>query len=178
MIVLVGASASGKTELAKMLFNKYGYKKCITTTTRKPRDNEKNNVDYHFLTDDEFLDLKERNKFLEVSIYDHHYYGIQKNDVSYKGVVVVDPNGANSIVEKSKKEVFVVYVKANEETRIKRMKNRGDQLEKINKRVLNDREVFVQDKINKIDLIIENEDTDLSELALLIHQKYMKTHEK
>ena len=40
MIVLSGASASGKTEAAKMLTSKYGIVKAITTTTRPMRVNE------------------------------------------------------------------------------------------------------------------------------------------
>ena len=54
MIVLVGASASGKTELAKQLYQTYGYKKCITTTTREPRKNEVDGIDYHFLSQETF----------------------------------------------------------------------------------------------------------------------------
>ena len=35
MIVIIGASASGKTEIAKLLQNNYKYQKCITTTRDK-----------------------------------------------------------------------------------------------------------------------------------------------
>ena len=172
MIVLVGASASGKTELAKILFNKYGYKKCITTTTRKPRNNEINDVDYHFLTKDAFLKLKNDDKFLEVSLYDHHYYGMQIKDVMYKGVVVVDPNGANAISQKICDQAFIVYVETKKEIRIKRMELRGDQIDKINRRVRNDEDVFVQSRLKQIDLVINNDEQDLNILAALIHKKY------
>ena len=46
MIILVGPSASGKTEIAKILIKEYGYQKFVTTTTRNIRINEKDNVDY------------------------------------------------------------------------------------------------------------------------------------
>ena len=39
MIILVGASASGKTEICKALCYKYGFKKFVTTTTREQRSN-------------------------------------------------------------------------------------------------------------------------------------------
>ena len=48
MIVLSGASASGKTEAAKMLMVKYGIQKAITTTTRSMRVHEVNGKDYWF----------------------------------------------------------------------------------------------------------------------------------
>ena len=56
MIILVGASASGKTEIAKILYKK-GYKKCVTTTTRQIRPSEVNGIDYHFITKEDFNKL-------------------------------------------------------------------------------------------------------------------------
>ena len=44
MIVLVGPSASGKTEAAKLLYSIYGIKKVITHTTRPMRIGEKDDV--------------------------------------------------------------------------------------------------------------------------------------
>ena len=57
MILLVGASASGKTEVAKLLKALYGIKKVITHTTRPIRKSEENDVDYHFVSKDEFLNI-------------------------------------------------------------------------------------------------------------------------
>lgn len=58
MIILVGASASGKTEVAKMLGKLFQMRKVITHTTRPMRENEKDGVDYYFVTREEFLNLK------------------------------------------------------------------------------------------------------------------------
>ena len=58
MIILVGASASGKTEIANILIKKYGYEKMVTATTRPMRVNEVNKVDYFFLTEEEFKTKK------------------------------------------------------------------------------------------------------------------------
>ena len=55
MIVLVGASASGKTEIAKLIIKNHGFEKMVTTTTRPMRVGEVKDVDYHFLTKEEFL---------------------------------------------------------------------------------------------------------------------------
>ncbi len=174
MIVLVGASASGKTELAKILFKSYGYTKCITTTTRNPRIQEVNDVDYHFLSEQDFLDLKALDAFLEVSIYNGNYYGFQKRDMVTKGVVVVDPNGANSIIEYNPNKAFIVYIKSTKQTRKKRMIDRGDDMNIINERLDNDQRVFIKSRLKRIDLLIENEDHHLSEIAEEIHNKYMK----
>ena len=65
MLVLVGPSASGKSAIVKCLTKKYGLDKFVTCTTRKIRVGEVNNVDYHFLTLEEFSNLYNDNEFIE-----------------------------------------------------------------------------------------------------------------
>lgn len=173
MIVLVGASASGKTEIAKLLYKKYGYKKCITTTTRSPRNHEVNGIDYHFLSQDAFQTLMKKDAFLEVSIYNHHYYGFQKKDVMYKGVVVLDPNGANAIIKADVKDVMIVYVYSDKNLRKQRMINRGDHLDEIHKRLISDDQTFNISCIKRIDLMLENHEVDIVSLVDQIHRQYM-----
>lgn len=174
MIVLVGASASGKTELAKQLYRTYGYTKCITTTTRLPRKNEVDGIDYHFLSPKDFESLQVLNAFYEVTEYNGFSYGIQKKDVNPQGVVIVDPSGANTLVEKAKQDVFVVYVETSELVRKNRMKNRGDDDKTILKRIENDAVVFKKDKFIRIDLHLLNEEHSLSELKQCVHEAYQK----
>ena len=59
MLILVGHSASGKTEIANQLKRDYNMKKIITYTTRPKRINEVDGVDYHFVDEIKFLKLKE-----------------------------------------------------------------------------------------------------------------------
>lgn len=174
MIVLVGASASGKTELAKQLYQTYGYSKCITTTTRLPRANEIDGKDYHFLSSQQFQILQNQNAFYEVTHYDHQAYGIQKKDVNQNGVVIVDPNGANTLVAHAAKDVFVVYVETKKEIREKRMLMRGDSLDNIYKRLENDEKVFNKSHFQRIDLLLHNEDHTMNELAKTVHECYQE----
>lgn len=172
MIVLVGASASGKTELAKQLYQTYGYTKCITTTTREPRNNEVDGIDYHFLSKDEFSKLMDQDAFYEVTHYNDYAYGIQKKDVNPEGVVIVDPNGANTLVEKAGHDVFVVYVETSEIVRKNRMIKRGDDPKLIIKRLTNDAYVFNPKLFNRIDLHLYNEEHTLHELTHTVHKSY------
>ena len=172
MIVLVGASASGKTELAKQLYQSYGYTKCITTTTREPRMNEVDGVDYHFLSEATFHALVQKGAFYEVTQYNHYYYGIQKKDVIDQGVIIVDPHGANTLVEKADNHVFVVYVETSEIMRKNRMLLRGDTISLIEKRLTNDAHVFQKHLFSRIDLHLLNEEHTLIELAETVHQSY------
>lgn len=174
MIVCVGASASGKTELAKMLYKAYGYKKCVTTTTREKRFGEENGVDYHFLSKSEFLNLIDQDAFFEVTTYNKHLYGIQKKDVFSRGMIIVDPSGANKLIDQLKNEVFVVFVKASETVRRKRMIERGDDPQIIEKRIEQDRDIFVKENLIKIDLEVLNESMRIEDLAKIVDQAYTK----
>ena len=96
MIVLSGASASGKTEAAKMLMGKYGIQKAITTTTRPMRINEVNGRDYFFVSKEEFEQLIKEDKFVEHTIYNGNYYGSSKDQIANDRVVVIDLEGLKS----------------------------------------------------------------------------------
>lgn len=174
MIVIVGPSASGKTEISKILFNDFKYKKCVTSTTRLKRQNEIEDVDYHFFTKEEFKKLIDNDLLVEFINYQNNFYGIQKKDIGINKVVIVEPNGANVLIDEYKDKVFVVYISSSEKDRKIRMINRGDDIETIKNRLLYDREVFGLEKIKKIDLFIINNGEDLFNLAKLINEKYIK----
>jgi guanylate kinase len=174
MIVCVGASASGKTQLAKTLYQKYGYQKCVTTTTRERRDGEIDGIDYHFVSKQTFLKLKEENAFFEASQYHNHLYGIQKKDVHKNGIVIVEPDGANTLIKQLKNDIFVVYVKASEALRVERMTKRNDDPIIIEQRIKNDQIIFNESKLNRIDLTITNESKTLEELASFVNKSYQR----
>jgi guanylate kinase len=174
MIVLVGASASGKTEIAKLLYKEFGYLKCITTTTRSPRINERDGIDYHFVNQSTFLDLKDRNLFLEIVNYQGNLYGTQIKDIDLNGVVIVEPDGANSIVDQMGNDAYVVFVESSEEVRKTRMIERKDQMETILHRLYMDRFIFDSKHFKKIDLTIKNEKDKLDDLARKIDKAYQK----
>lgn len=172
MIVLVGASASGKTELAKCLYETYGYKKCITTTTRLPRLHEKDGYDYHFLTEEAFLEKQKEDAFVEVITYQHAYYGIQKKDIQNNGVVILDPFGANAVIKQINTHIFICFVDCDISVRKSRMENRGDQESDIDKRLEADHLRFQKHIIDRINLTINNSEGSLRNQAAQLHQTY------
>lgn len=174
MLVLTGPSASGKTEIAKILIEKYNLKKLVTYTTRPPREGEVNGVDYHFVTVEEFLKLKANDEFVETTFYNNNYYGSRIADISYDKVVILDPSGVNAFREILKDRIVIVFLNTPEELRIKRMQLRGDKEELIEKRIFNDRKTFTQDQYNFVDYTYQNEIIDLNDLAKQIYDKYLE----
>lgn len=174
MIVLVGASASGKTEAAKIIINKYGFKKMITTTTRPMREGEVQDVDYHFISKDEFLRRKEKGEFLETTEYNNNFYGTNKKDVSDDKVLIVEPEGANNIYKQLGSAIKIFYLESSESERIRHMKERGDKEEDIAKRIKSDRERFGTNELDHIDHIVMSDGKTIAELAQAIYELYKK----
>lgn len=165
MLVLIGASASGKTEIAKILIRDYSFKKIVTNTTREKRINEIDGIDYHFLSVAEFSKKAENNYFIETEIYDGNYYGTAFRDASLHSVLIVDTNGANSIYEQHINNAVFVYLETSEEIRIQRMTQRGDNVKDIKNRIKKDRVHFSFGKINHVDFKIDTSTKSLEKLA-------------
>jgi len=173
MIVIIGASASGKTEISKILVENYNYTKLVTTTTRPMRVNEINHKDYHFISKEEFEQGLRNNEFLEHTIYNDNYYGINKKDVNDNALVIVDPNGANVLIDKLNENAFVVYVKTDKKIRKDRMIKRKDDINIIKARLKNDDKVFKKKNIKRIDLILKNNVICINELSKKLHLEYI-----
>ena len=82
MIILSSPSGAGKTTLVKLLSENNKFFISISHTTRKPRPNEIDGVDYHFVSKDKFEKLiNEKNFYEHAKIFDN-YYGTSKNSVN------------------------------------------------------------------------------------------------
>lgn len=172
MIILVGASASGKTEIAKYLAAHFGIKKAITHTSRDAREGEKDGVDYFFVPESIFLQMKSRYSFVETTFYNGHYYGCSKDQVEDDRCVVVDPNGLKAFKALENKRVVSFLLRADAETRKKRMEGRGDDPKAIQARLENDEEAFSLKNVNQADFIIDTDNRPIEVIAKQIYALY------
>ena len=172
MIVLTGASASGKTVTALDLQKRHGLVKAITTTTREKRVGETDGVEYFFISKEEFQKRLAENKFVEHSIYNGNYYGCGVDQVSDNKIVVLDPNGLHSFLKLKDKNIVSFLLIADESTRKTRMKERGDKEANIKQRIENDVNDFSLEKIGKVDFIINTEKYTIEEVSDLIYKLY------
>lgn len=173
MIILTGASASGKTEVAKLLAKKFSIIKATTTTSRGPRINERDGVDYFFVTKERFVELIASSSFVEHTVYNGNYYGTGKSEVSPSKCVVVDPSGLRSFLSLNKKDIITFFLSASEETRKKRMESRGDNHHDIEKRLLNDRTAFSPSVIPPTDFMIETDRISIEEVTDKVYMRYV-----
>ena len=82
MVILSSPSGVGKTTITKKIQQKYqSFKISVSHTTRLPRSNEVDGVDYHFVSNEKFEKLIKEKKFYEFAKIFENYYGTLKKNV-------------------------------------------------------------------------------------------------
>lgn len=152
MIVLVGESASGKSSIERYLVDNYGYSKVVSYTTRQPRPNEVDGVDYHFVSVDEFLKLKEQGFFAETATYNMWHYGTAKEDCTDDKIAVLTPHGLRQISKVIGINVLSFYIDVPRRDRLIKILQRGDDIEEAYRRSLSDVGQFdgIEDEVDYV----------------------------
>lgn len=136
LFLFVGRSASGKTTIANMLTEKYGYIQVESYTTRLPRyDGETGHV---FISEEEFNNLGELAAY---TYYNNCHYGTTFEQLEQSDIYVIDVPGVESLLQKlkdDKRPICVIYFDASVYNRVLRMIDRGDSDMMIISRLLQD----------------------------------------
>ena len=176
MIVITGPSASGKTATCLCLQEKFGIRKVVTHTTRSMRMGEINDVDYHFVSKEEFLKMKENDEFVETVFYNGNYYGTSRKEVKIDKCMAVELNGAKTYKSFHDPKIVLFFMNLDEETCRERMLSRGDDPKKVEDRIANDKESFALTEEMKamIDVNVDTKKHDLDSVAQFIYEQYLK----
>ncbi len=81
MIILSSPSGAGKTTLVKLISEKKSFFTSVSHTTRIPRSNEINGVDYYFIKENQFQKMINEDQFLEHAKVFNNFYGTTKKNV-------------------------------------------------------------------------------------------------
>lgn len=140
--VISGPSGSGKTSICRKIAKEYNWYYSVSHTTRAQKDSEINGRDYFFVTENDFLKLKDQGEFLEWALVYDNYYGTSKKIIEDKllagqGVILdVDTQGAANI-KKIIPQAILVFIKTVD---VKELKKRlvvrdRDSSQEIDKRI-------------------------------------------
>lgn len=130
ILVITGPSGVGKTKLSER-FVADGWRRCVTVTTRDPRDGEKEGVDYYFISKADFKSEEASSAFVETSEHYENYYGLRSRDISdmassFDTVVLLNWRGALAVNEKMPEALVVFVSPPSLEELEKRLGGRGD----------------------------------------------------
>ncbi len=168
LIIFSAPSGAGKTSIIKYLLDKISPTEfSISATSRKPRENEKNGIDYYFMSVNSFKKKIENNDFIEYEeVYENVFYGTLNSEIDriwQNGKTVLldmDVKGGLKIKSIFKEKALSIFVKPPS---IKALDNR------LTKRAL-DTQKSIQERLKKsefelgyaeeFDIILENKDLD------------------
>ena len=176
LVVISGPSGSGKTSICNELTKNPKVKQSVSYTTRKPRDGEREGIDYCFVERSEFERLIKEDKFIEHAEYCDNLYGtpiepikevIDDNKIY---LLTIDVKGGMQIMKKMPDAIYIFIMAPDDETLKRRLTGRlTEDDDVINKRfmiakeemksskyydycVINDR---LDDAVNEIESILQ-----------------------
>jgi guanylate kinase len=117
LFVISAPSGAGKTTLCDTLRKNFeNLEYSVSYTTRKPRPDETNGIDYFFITEEEFKKMIDENIFIEWAKVHGNYYGtsrafIEQSINSGKNILLdIDPQGARKLKKSVDEGIFIFIV--------------------------------------------------------------------
>lgn len=145
IIIITAPSGAGKTSITRYLLQQYPFLKfSISAATRKIRGEEKNGVDYYFISEADFQQRIENNDFVEWEmVYEGKYYGTLKSeltriwDATNYPILDIDVKGAIHVQQQYPTQTLSIFIQPpSVEELKKRLQSRGTETEEsINTRV-------------------------------------------
>lgn len=166
LIVVAGPSGAGKTTVASRLVDQdKRFSFSISATTRSPRGNEVDGVDYLFLSQDEFATMVSNGDFVEWAEVHGEKYGTPRDQLysAFRSetslVLDIDVQGAIQIKNQIEDVTLIFLMPPSVEVLVERLRGRGtEKEEKLIERLQNAREEVVLAK--KFDYMLVNEELD------------------
>ncbi|MBM4277915.1 MAG: guanylate kinase [Deltaproteobacteria bacterium] len=139
IFIISAPSGTGKTTLVRRVMEELPCLRfSVSYTTRPPRANEQEGVDYHFIPPDVFMEMIEKDQFWEWAEVLGHYYGTARVDLKAletEGVDLIldiDTQGAKKAKEKLDHAILIFLLPPSIDALKERLMGRGlDSLERI-----------------------------------------------
>jgi len=176
LFIISAPSGCGKTSLVEALIKKTK-NLCVSVshTTRPPRPDEVNGINYYFISINEFEEMIKNNAFVEhATVFDNHYGSStklisEKLDEGVDVILEIDWQGARQVKINMPNAISIFILPPSKEALLGRLEQRAqDNDETINKR-MSDAQNQMQ-HFNEFDYLVINDDFNsaLNDLNLII----------
>lgn len=130
IVALMGEAGSCKDTILHRIMEKYPsyFNEIISCTTRPPRQGEKEGVNYHFLSVEDFIRKILNGDMLEATEFNGWHYGTDSQSLTIDkiNIGVFNPEGVRCLQEDENIELYVFYVRAAGKQRLLRQLNREE----------------------------------------------------
>lgn len=176
LFVISAPSGTGKTTvIGSLLKLTPQLKLSVSCTTRPPRKGEKNGVDYHFVSDEKFLKMKDSGLLLEWALVHGLYYGTPRGAIDKwlaggENVVLdIDVQGGASVRKIYKDAVLIFLLPPSHEELVKRLKRRGANTEDdLERRLKNANNELAQKDLYDYRIVNDDLDRAVGEIKKII----------
>ncbi|MBO4493079.1 MAG: guanylate kinase [Ruminococcus sp.] len=137
LIVFSAPSGCGKGTMLEEILKDERFAVSVSANTRAPREGEKDGVNYHFLTREDFEQRIADGKFIEHAEYCQNLYGTLASEVDGRleqglnVILEIEPQGAMKIREKRPDAVFIFIVPPSIGELRRRLKKRGTEADEV-----------------------------------------------
>jgi guanylate kinase len=134
LVIISGPSGVGKDTIIDALAARPrdpAFHYVVTCTTRGPRENERPDVSYHFLTDEAFAALRDGGELLEANEVHGHWYGTPRREVAralaegHDVILKIDVQGAKVVKHRVPDALLVFIVPPSLEALFQRLRSRA-----------------------------------------------------
>ena len=182
LYIVSAPSGAGKTSLVRALANTDPMVAIsISHTTRLPRPGEQNGVDYHFVDDRTFQDMRERNVFLEYAEVFGNYYGtsgewlMERVREGIDMILEIDWQGARQVRKIIPGCISIFILPPSRDTLMQRLRDRGQDDDAIITRRMQDAKAELI-HFDEFDYLIVNDDFEraLSDLRVIVQAERLR----
>lgn len=182
LIVFSAPSGCGKGTMLEEILKDERFAVSVSATTRAPREGEKDGINYHFLTREDFEQRIADGKFIEYAEYCQNLYGTLSSEVDGRleqglnVILEIEPQGAMKIREKRPDALFIFIVPPSVGELRRRLKKRGTESDEvIEERV--SKAAWEISQAEKYDYIIVNDALEdaISDFFAVIRGEQLKT---
>jgi guanylate kinase len=133
LVTLTAPTASGKSYLLNALTERGLFSRIVSTTTRDPREGEREGVDYNFITVEKSQQLERLDQFFELIEFNGTRYGVTHAEMEAKiggpqsPLVVLEPQGLAIYEQKCREkgwDIYKIFVHVTESVRTDRLLQR------------------------------------------------------